>query len=1001
MYRFKIIVAILVNVSVFNLVQSQSTDYWVNDAQTYYRILNVNDGIVRITASALVGAGVPLSAFAPQNVQVFYRGVEIPIYIKGETQGAIEYVEFVAEKNNGWLDTGMFVTSINQINPHVSLVTDSSAYFFTWNSSFSNLRYQTFSYVESPGNEIINHGRRTSIYAVRSQFFEDEIDPELGATEGWFSLPLINLGQSTTRTVSLPGIRSEGNVYCSTAVAGVNNATTQTGYNHHLQIKHGTSILCDTLFRGYQAINKSFMLNASEVGGSLVINYSSINDQSVLADRMGVAWLSVDYPANFTLSANSFASFAIEPSSNTRQLYFQGLTLEQQPIVYESNNGFRLVSTYTENGWGITLPPSDIKLQLNVSASPSILSSGVISLANMQITSFSSDYIVVSHSSLMSAAQQFASYRGGFAVDIEQLYNRYAYGIKRHPLAIRYFLQSYISKGNAVPTYLFLIGKGINMNDLRSNPSLIPYNLIPVPGSPSSDMLITSRLTRSGPIPEVMVGRLAASNPQQVLDYLLKVQEHAQRTPTLGAKNVLHFGGGANITEQTTFANYLKNYETIIQDTLYGAFVSTFLKNSSAPIVITQSDSVKRKIENGAMLLTFYGHSWTGGFDQNIEEPEMYNNSGMYPLIIANSCSSGNIFQTSTVTTSEKWVLIPQRGAVAFMASVDLGYPSYLNQYTQRFYENLASLSYGESYGKSVLQTVTELMISQSSYIKSTCLEFIFHGDPAVTPVSWPLPDPMLPNNSLSLQPINVTTAIDSFGLEIIVSNVGRTLNQPLQIFAERLLPNGNTQERTITINKIYYQDTLMLYFPVDRYSGVGQNRIVVTVDKLNEIEELSEFNNQQTIQFPISSTEIFPIYPQKFGLINQSHVVLKSSTGDPFETKQQYQIQLDTVPEYSSLFLNSTLIESEGGVIEWAPSVSFENNKPYFWRVSKKTTTAESEWNESTFSINSEKSGWCQSSKNQFLQNEFRFMEYSSGLTMQYVNTPRVLSFYNIGTAM
>ncbi|MDD2563330.1 MAG: C25 family cysteine peptidase [Salinivirgaceae bacterium] len=979
---------------------AQPTDNWVSNAQSYYRIKNSNNGVVRISATSLIDAGVPVSSFAPQNIQLFYRGDEIPIFIKGESQGTIEYIEFVASKNDGWFDTGMYVTALSQINPHISLISDTSSYFLTWNSSFSNRRYQLKNYQQSTTNETLITARKSVIYAARSRFCADELDPELGSMEGYYTLPLISKGGTTSRTIELPGKIGQGEVFCSTAIGGANNAATETGFNHHLQIKHGSKVLLDTLFRGYQAIKSQFALNASTFGQSLVLNYSSINDQSVAQDLMGVAYVTVDYPADFTLSPTNFATYTIQSSSDTRQLFFQGLTASEKPTVYDASNNLNLVATLTSQGWGITIPPTSNDVVLNVAVSPTTVGASMIKSANMQVATSSSDYVVVSHTSLMQEAQQYAAFRGGFAVDIEQLYNRYAYGIQQHPLAIRYFLQSHIAKGNVIPSYLFIIGKGIDMLKLHTSPNLIPNNLIPVPGVPSTDMLITSRLTRSSPIPEVMVGRLAATTGQQVLSYLAKAQEHTARKPSLGAKNILHFGGGANIAEQTMFANYLKKYETIITDTLFGGFVSTFLKNSSAPIVITQSDSVRSIIEQGPLLLTFFGHSWTGGFDQNIDEPENFNNRGNYPLIIANSCYSGNIYKEDANTTSEKWVLIPQKGAIAFLASVHLGYPNYLNRYTEEFYNNVASLSYGQSYGKSIMQAINTLMTTQPSlYMKSNCLEFVFHGDPAVTPVAGHLPDPLLSDYSLSLIPRNVSTAIDSFAIQVVVTNVGRTVNRSLQIDLQRLLPNGSTQDKVVTLDKLYYQDTVLVYFPVDRYNGVGQNRILVTLDNNNEIEELSELNNHKTIVFNVSSTDIFPIYPQNFGLVDKNQIVLKSSTGNPFEESQLYHFQLDTVSDFSSPFLQSSMIESVGGVVDWTPTASLETDKPYFWRVVKNTTDNNLEWNESSFTLNSEKSGWRQFGKNQMQKNNLRFLEYGSGSNLQYIVTPRVISCLNIGS--
>jgi hypothetical protein len=981
---------------------SQQTDHWVNDAQTYFKILSATDGIVRIPVASLTQAGVPVSAFAPQNVQIFHRGTEIPVYIKGESQGSIEYIEFVGQKNNGWLDTGLFVTPLDQSNPYYSLVTDTSAYFLTWNSSFSNLRYQTINYSGTAQTPQVEFARRRVVYHQPGKFYSDETGPEFGQSEGWFSLPEITLGSSTTRVLTLEGKAPSGVVRCTATVVGLNDMPTQTGANHHLQIRQGTTVLLDTLFRGFRRIRSSFELNAASLTTTLTLDFRSINDQGVTSDRMTVAVLEADYPALFSMTPTSQSAFRIEPSGVTRRIVFQGLTAEQQPLVYEPTKGWRLITSYSTAGWSVTLPPSETDVELRVAVSPASIPSAQVKQAPMQITTTSADFIVVSHTKLMTSAQQYATYRGGFAVDVERLYNRFAYGINRHPLAIRYFLRAYIARGNPRPTYLFLIGKGINMAELRNSTTLGSQNLVPVPGAPPSDMIITSRLTQNNGIPEVMVGRLSAKSNEEVINYLDKVKEHVLRQPSLGAKNVLHFGGGNNASEQTTFANYLRNYETIITDTLFGGYVNTFLKNSSAPIVTTQSDSIRGIIENGPLLMTFFGHSWAGGFDQNIDEPETFNNRGKYSLIIANSCYSGNIFRSGSNTTSEKWVLIPRQGALVFLASTHLGYPSFLNRYTQEFYKHIAWQSYGQSYGRTILQLVNHLMTTQSSpYTRSTCLEFLFHGDPAVTPVTWSLPDPMIESSSLKLVPHNVTTALDSFALQIVVSNVGKTLSQPLQVYVERLLPNGSTQTKIVALDRLFYRDTLRVYFPVNRLNGVGQNRIQVALDYLGQIEELSETNNQQSISFIVSSTDIFPIYPANFAMQKQASFVLKASTGNPFEESQSYVFQLDTEPDFQSANLVSSTIQSGGGVVEWQPQQNLLLSQPYFWRVARENSgQGQAEWQTSSFTLSDNKTGWAQAGRKQFSDNEMRFISYTSDDNMEYISTPRELTCTNIGSA-
>ena len=68
--------------------------------------------------------------------------------------------------------------------------------------------------------------------------------------------------------------------------------------------------------------------------------------------------------------------------------------------------------------------------------------------------------------------------------------------------------------------------------------------------------------------------------------------------------------------------------------------------------------------------------------------------------------------------------------------------------------------------------------------------------------------------------PQNVTTEIDSFAVNIIAANV-ETLSDSLSIYAERLLPNGQTQTKIVYLDKLYYSDTVMIYFPIDRSNAV------------------------------------------------------------------------------------------------------------------------------------------------------------------------------------
>lgn len=1003
-------VLFLFGVTVFFNLLAQPTDSWVINNQQYFKIKSAANGLMRVSVESLVQAGVPVSTFAPQNIQVFFRGKEIPVYIRGEATGTIEYLEFIGEKNDGWLDSGMYVTPADQTNPYYSLITDTSSYFLTWNQSFNNYRYQAVSYTGNAQTPLIETGIKTTVYTGNMAFKPaDAQDPELSAHEGWVTSPDVTLGNTTTRNLQLESLAQVGEIICSTAVIGANKPESGNYDNHHLQILHGSNILAENYMKDYAVFHTTFTINAGTISApNLTIGFRSINDMGVSTDMMSVSFLKAEYPATFLITGSKEAVYKIAGANHERKIVLTGYGETEQPTVYEPNFGWRLIPVYNETGWSVTIPANDSEIILHINRLVNNITAGNIKRANMQLNISSSvNYLVISHSSLMSAAVQYAAFRNGEAADIEVLYNRFTYGIEHHPMAIRYFLQAHILKGNTKPEYLFLIGKGMEMVTLRSNPALIPQNLVPSTGFPPSDALLVSRLTANSFIPEMAVGRLSALNQQQVTNYLNKVREHELRTPSLEAKNVLHFGGGATAVEQAEFANYLNIYKNTISDSLFGGYVSSFFKNSSAPIITTQSDSVKKIVEEGPLLLTFFGHSWTGGFDQNIDDPENFNNQGKYPLIIANSCYSGNIFLSGNGTISEKWMFIANHGAIAFLASAHLGYPGYLHNYTREFYRNIALSSYGESYGKSILRTVTWMLgYEPSIYTKLTALEFILHGDPAVSPVTWDYPDPMIDNNSLKIEPANITTAIDSFAVQIIVPNIGRALTKPLQIYVERRMPNGSTQTKYVILSNLYYKDTVDVYFSIDRLNSVGENSILVLLDDINEIDEQSELNNRQTISFPIVSVDIFPVYPFPNAMTSSDTVRLKASTGDAFAPVTPYILQIDTKSDFSSPSMLSKTINADGGVVEWKPDLTIEPNTPYYWRTaqystadSKLSASQTTEWNTSVFTRTDGVEGWKQNTIEQFKTDNLRFMTYN-GNTLQFSEAPRKLTCYNQGLA-
>ena len=150
----------------------------------------------------------------------------------------------------------------------------------------------------------------------------------------------------------------------------------------------------------------------------------------------------------------------------------------------------------------------------------------------------------------------------------------------------------------------------------------------------------------------------------------------------------------------------MSSYRQIIEDTLFGARVSTFCKTSTNPVEQLGSDAIKHLFEEGISVLTYFGHSSSTTLEFNLDNPEAYNNQGKYPIFFVNGCNAGNFFNyypqrlQVNETLSEKFVLAKQRGSIAFVASTHFGIVNYLNLFLHHLYTSMANTGYGKTLGE-------------------------------------------------------------------------------------------------------------------------------------------------------------------------------------------------------------------------------------------------------------------------------------------------------------
>ncbi|MBQ2572792.1 MAG: hypothetical protein II575_01125, partial [Bacteroidales bacterium] len=564
----------------------------------------------------------------------------------------------------------------------------------------------------------------------------------------------------------------------------------------------------------------------------------------------------------------------------------------------------------------------------------------------------SADYIIVTHSKYISVCEQYAQYRNrtgykAYVADVAQLYDQYAYGVGRNPAAIRRFCKA-IYEAFPSEKFLFLVGRSLEASQFRSNASNATYTTVPSAGQPASDQLFTVGIGGTTVEPLFATGRLAVTSAAQLTTYLNKVMIYESAEPALWNKEILHFGGGNNASEQSRIESYLESYRTTIEDTLFGGRVHTFLKNSSAAVTTTNSDSIDNLINNGVSVMMFFGHGSSTTFDHEIESPDFYTNEGKYPFMIGNSCYVGAIHST-TNTLSDIWIK-SNKGAIGFMSSMDQGNTSYLHTYTDELYKNFAFKNYCRPIGIQIKNTLKNVLTDNwSTNTEITSYQITLHGDPAIVVGPKSKPDLMIDNSSISLSPREVTTVLDSFDVVVDIRNFGKAVTQPFYVYVERTLPDGNESHYETIVDGCIYRRSANVRVPTNIIDGAGMNSIRVYVDGMNEIDELSETNNYATMDFMIKSSDIFPIYPYEYAIYPYDTVSLTASTGDPFLSTAGYRFQIDTTDAFNSPLMRETTMQSEGGIVKWKLPFRLTENTVYYWRVSSQTE-GEPSWKESSF---------------------------------------------------
>ena len=971
---------------------------WLSGASKIFKIPIAQEGIYRVEVSVLQNLGLPATAQA-QELWLYYKGESVPVFIGNDNQNRIgtlqpsDYIEFVGIPSNETVDSLLYDRTI-WISRTRSLFNDTAVYFLVWKPGTANpdiiqhLANDTSQkaseityFIEESVLDGPYYGKGKYFKVSNFAFYHGMYDFSEGR---FYRIPYIGPNSTYTLPVTMyaPDVITSMPARMEVLLAG------QDYGNYSFEIRLNGNIIYNGQGNGYLP-----EIISQVVPSGIVSNVNTpeieITNQFSTGLRVGIAYIKIIYPRKWNASGTHIGGIVYGTGSGAFFRITGNFTGSTNPVLVNMTDKQR-ITLIDSSGILIGYLPlvSDTAV---IYAGKPVYTTNVEEFIPHTIDP-SWDYVIITLRDWINdpsgLIQQYAQHRssnigGSFNVGImaiEDLYDMFAYGIKKHPLSIRNFVRYFNSvKAHNKDVQIFLIGGAVPFSDAF----WYKNTLIPTFGYPPSDgLLVADPDSTCWWCLTAGIGRLAIWDIQDLEPYLEKVISHETElnniTPTLDyiwTKNVIHLGGGKTTYEQQQIRYLMEQLEQIIEGPQWGATVTKVYKTGPVPIQVTDAYKVDSIIRTGCVLITFTGHSSYNSFDITIDEPENYPNEGKFPVLWSNGCYVGNIFTTQS-TLSKRFLLTPQKGTIGFYGGYDLTL-LYQDYYiTRGFYYSATQFAYGEPIGTIFKEAwrYTSGQASNDIILRQHQETFVFHGDPGIRLHVTDKAEYIVSETYAWLKPSTLSVLQDSFDLRFLIFNVGKSVRDSFRIYIELTYPDGNTEVFDWKVPSTILIDTVDVQLPVGEQPGLLRLRIFV--DASNDIPEYDDYgNNELILTAYVSSTDAFPIYPYHLQRVDTVPVTLFAFSGDVLSPPQDYIIEIDTVATFSSPFKKRKVIKGVYGLIKWIPQINWEKGRVYYWRVTPAKDTTR--WKMQSFTVvgfaKEVKSGWEQRHPYQWEEN-FRY---------------------------
>jgi hypothetical protein len=935
---------------------SYSQNYsWITPNKTYLKMYLAEEGMYRINKTDFTNAGINVSTIDPRTVKVYSKGNQIPVYFNGEQDGTFDvtdYFDFYGMRNYGGITTTYDHNNIPAYvtNEFYNQYSDTNVYWVDWGGA-NGLRYAVSNYstISSFSNQYFNdlvHFEKDYFYSQGEAINSSDLrflSTEKFRGEGWYWSTLYD-NQTLSDTFSTPNLYTTPQTASFKVFAYPTNRNTSILNEHTLQITVNGNLITTLYSNDMNKIDTTVTFSSSLLSNSTVNNVSvKYVPAAGYSGSMYIDMFEVQYPRIFKLNSVKLSA-SLGGADTTSKLFRVRNYNSGSPInIYDVNNFIRINSfssaldtlkfTAKSNG-SFEVMNSDITkkpIRIKQKTVPDLLS-----------TSNGADYLIIYHKALLSQAEQLRAYRQthdsfrSFKAEIEDIYDIFNYGLE-DPLAVRNFT-NYIYNNWQLPklNYICLMGRA-SLDPKKINSSSAYYqNMVPTYGNPPSDGYFANfNIGTFCYYDQIAIGRLPAYSSSEAQSMVDKIIAYESQSPDSWSKRFIFITGGGTISEQMAHQSK-SNFEVnsyILPSNISGDPTKIYRSDVSGVPTFNLKDSIVNSINRGCLYVNFRGHAGSHDWEVAMDDPNTLSNGNKLPLVLSLTCFTGENSKPDYRGFGEKFIYLPNKGAIGFVGTTGWSYSQYGNDFGTHILQTMKTDS-ARRIGNLTKYAQTKMSQDSLSFsIRHTLNCYSLIGDPAVK-LNFPIrPELSITNSDYTLSN-NFPNVGDKVTLTVFPKNFGTTCDSA-KIRMQLKKDNQN----------YYFKDTIVRYLAFEtsvnyniNIDSIGLYTATITLDYNNWIPLENKSNNVISINIPVKNTAFVPLKPVNNSVVNTDSVEFSALNPrlNSLTNSIKVILQMDTSSAFSSPLLKTFVKTGTSGVAtKFKTSVPLlVNNKLYFWRT-------------------------------------------------------------------